>query len=185
MMNTFKRVKILITLGLLANILYITPIWAEESSQYKLQGSANSNTLLEATRSGVIKDGSKLVATEDAKQFFQISALERNPDAVAFIKFNEKGMSALKRLPDSERVQVYKQVAESARSLGFKGSFLFMDSTNEQNKANIIGSISAGSLDYRPLKNPVTSGANPIEVRSQDAGYQSPAKPGSFQFGVK
>jgi hypothetical protein len=122
-MNTIKRVKILFTLGILANTLCITPIWAQPSNPDPTTAAATSLGFgLASSETAIMVDFLKAMdqafepaeeggmrVTDEARQY---AALEVEGD-VAIVTFNKIGMAAYNALGDKQRADLLLGVAQS------------------------------------------------------------------------
>jgi hypothetical protein len=95
-MNTIKRVKILITLGLLANTLYITPLWAQApAEEVSVKGTQMTAGELfdEALKNPfTVDENNNIVTTDEAEEFFNIY---ENKDGNLQIEFTNKSVERL------------------------------------------------------------------------------------------
>jgi hypothetical protein len=107
-MNAIKRVKILITLGLLANTLYITPLWAEASF---------SEAMEDAFTFKYEETYQEIVLTEQAREFMSMSF---DDDGVV-LTFTEKGQKSLSSMDAYDQDELfeglYDQYSDSAHGL--------------------------------------------------------------------
>jgi hypothetical protein len=101
-MNTIKRVKILIILGLLANTLYITPLWAQRTQ--RTQGAQEQEQATMGKQIAALIDTAFVEALNDPLQpneYFNIN-LDDNEDGNLQIKFADKGVELLRSMEDED-----------------------------------------------------------------------------------
>jgi hypothetical protein len=135
-MNALKRVKKIIAIGLLANTLYITPIWAQAPTKVVTQAPAevvmgtqmtarellNLDSVLlrpfKVTTVTTDKDGNELPSeknyeaidtTDEAKEFFE---LHDDENGKAVVTFTDKGVELIRSMEPEDRMKTLRGLSD-------------------------------------------------------------------------
>jgi hypothetical protein len=170
-MNTIKRVKILITLGILANTLCITPILAQPSNPDPTTAAANvpdvaleyadrARFLLAMNQAFEPGEEVGIRVTDEARQY---ADLEVEGD-VALFTFNEKGMDHLIALGDEQGADLIKGLAQSYGSTANSIPPVFFLTNDAGGRALATAVISEGKVESMAWANNRGSKARDFKI---------------------
>jgi hypothetical protein len=182
-MNALKRVKKLIAIGLLANTLYITPIWAQGVQLSDPAAVANIPTLVVflttlqedailLDKSGVFRNTNDEVISKNDVVMGRLSQANGNLE-IAFSQTDSEKITALDSLTQTK---VFWEFAIQASNLNRDDDIIFRDSEQKELASATIVAGTVANIDI--MNRYDLAGAELMDTEPTDSGtFLTPQKP--------